>query len=73
MYMYLGGHNQVLNLKKVATIVLLTLVLSMTFMVLNPTLALTNNNQKQKAELLLKFLDNGNMSIGKEGSVTYYD
>jgi hypothetical protein len=52
-----------LNLKKVAIIVLLTLVLSMTFMVLNPTLALTNNNQKQKAELLLKFLDNGNMSI----------
>ena len=52
-----------MNLKKVAIIVLLTLVLSMTFMVLNPTLALTNNNQKQKAELLLKFLDNGNRSI----------
>jgi hypothetical protein len=52
-----------LNQKKVAKIVLLTLVLSMTFMVLNPTLALTNDNPKQKAESLLKFLDNGNMSI----------
>jgi hypothetical protein len=59
----LGGQNQVLNQKKVAKIVLLTLVLSMTFMVLNPTLALTNDNPKQKAESLLKFLDNGNMSI----------
>jgi hypothetical protein len=59
----LGGQNQVLNQKKVAIIVLLTLVLSVTFMVLNPTLALTNDDQKQKAEILLKFLDNGNMSI----------
>jgi hypothetical protein len=52
-----------LNLKKVAIIVLLTLVLLITFMIFNPTLALTNDNQKQKAELLLKFLDNGNMCI----------
>jgi hypothetical protein len=44
-------------------IVLLTLVLSITFMVFNPALALTNDNQKQKAELLLKIFDNGNMSI----------
>jgi hypothetical protein len=59
----LGGHNQVLNTKKVAIIVLLTLVLSMTFMLLNPTLAQTNNNQKQKAETLLNILGNTNMSI----------
>ncbi len=63
LYMSLGGHNQVLNLKKVAIIVLLTLVLSTTFMILNPTLAQTNDNQKQKAETLLKILGNGNMSI----------
>jgi len=59
----MGGQNQVLNIKKVAIIVLLTLVLSMTFTVLNPTLAQTNDSQKQKAEILLKFLGNGNMSI----------
>jgi len=59
----LGGQNQVLNLKKVAVIVLLTLVLSMTFTVLNPTLALTNEDQKQKAETLLGILDNDNKSI----------
>jgi hypothetical protein len=52
-----------LNQKKVAVIVLLTLVLSMTFMILNPTLALTNDSQKQKAESLLSILSNGNMSI----------
>lgn len=61
--MSLGGQNQVLNLKKVAVIVLLTLVLSMTFTVLNPTLALTNDNQKQKAEILFNILGNVNMSI----------
>jgi hypothetical protein len=59
----MGGQNQVLNQKKVAIIVLLTLVLSITFTVLNPTLALTNDNQKQKAESLLSILSNGNMSI----------
>jgi len=59
----LGGQHQVLNQKKVAVIVLLTLVLSMTFTVLNPTLALTNEDQKQKAETLLKILDNDNKSI----------
>jgi hypothetical protein len=59
----MGGHNQVLNLKKVAIIVLLTLVLSTTFMILNPTSAQTGDNQKQKAEALLKILGNGNMSI----------
>jgi len=59
----LGGQNQVLNLKKVAIIVLLTLVLSMTFTVLNPTLALTNGDQKKKAETLLNILDNDNTSI----------
>ncbi len=35
----------------------------MTFTVLNPTLALTNDNQKQKAEALIKILDNDNKSI----------
>ncbi len=59
----MGGQHQVLNQKKVAVIVLLTLVLSMTFSVLNPTLALTNEDQKQKAETLLKILDNDNKSI----------
>jgi len=63
MYMSLGGQNQVLNLKKVAIITILTLVLSMTFTVLNPTLALTNGDQKQKAETLLNILDNDNKSI----------
>jgi len=59
----LGGQNQVLNPKKAAIIIVLTLVLSMTFTVLNPTSALTNDNQKQKAETLLKILDNDNTSI----------
>jgi len=59
----LGGQHQVLNQKKVAIITLLTLVLSMTFTILNPTLALTNDDQKQKAEALLKILDNDNKSI----------
>jgi len=63
MYMSLGGQNQVLNQKKVAIIVLLTLVLSMTFTVLNPTLALTNGDQKKKAETLLSILNNDNTSI----------
>jgi hypothetical protein len=47
----------------VAIIAILTLVLSMTFTVLNPTLALTNEGQKQKAETLLKILNNDNLSI----------
>ena len=59
----MGGQHQVLNQKKVAIITLLTLVLSMTFTILNPTLALTNDDQKQKAEALLKILDNDNKSI----------
>ena len=63
MYMSLGGQHKALNLKKVAIITILTLVLSMTFTVLNPTLALTNEDQKQKAETLLKILDNDNISI----------
>ena len=59
----MGGQHKALNLKKVAIITILTLVLSMTFTVLNPTLALTNEDQKQKAETLLKILDNDNISI----------
>lgn len=61
--MFLGGHNQDLNKKKAATIVLVSLVLSMTFMVLNPTSAQTNDSQKQKAETLLTILGNDNTTI----------
>ncbi len=61
--MSLGGQHQVLNRKKVAIIVILTLVLSMTFAFLNPTLALTNDAQKQKAETLINILDNDNITI----------
>lgn len=46
-----------------ATIVLLTLVLSITVTVFNPALALTNDNQKQKAESLLTILSNSNITI----------
>ena len=63
MYMSLGGQNQVLNLKKVAIITLLTLILSMTFTIRNPTLAQTNDDQKQKAEALIKILNNDNITI----------
>jgi hypothetical protein len=63
MYMSLGGHNQDLNQKKVAVIVLLALVLSMTFIIFNPTLAQTNNSQKQKAETLLAILSNDNTTL----------
>jgi hypothetical protein len=52
-----------LNLKKVAIIVLLTLVLSITVTIFNPALALTNDNQKQKAESLLNILSNNNITI----------
>jgi hypothetical protein len=65
MYMSLGGHNQDLNQKKVAVIVLLALVLSMTFIVFNPTLAQTNNSQKQKAETLLAILSNDNTTLAE--------
>ncbi len=63
MYILLGGQNQVLHTKNVAIIVLLILILSMTFAFLNPTLAQTNDAQKQKAETLIKILDNDNTSI----------
>ena len=46
-----------MNLKKVAIIIVLTIVLSMTFMILNPTLAQTNDDQRQKAETLINILD----------------
>jgi hypothetical protein len=52
-----------LNQKKVAVIVLLTLVLSMTFLVLSPTLALTSSSQQQKAETLLTILGSNNATI----------
>jgi hypothetical protein len=63
VYISLGGHNQGLNKKKAAVIVLLALVLSMTFLVLSPTLALTSSSQQQKAETLLAILGNNNTTI----------
>jgi hypothetical protein len=65
MYMSLGGRNQDLNQKKVAVIVLLALVLSMTFIIFNQTLAQTNNGQKQKAEILLAILSNDNTTLAE--------
>ena len=60
----IGGQDQILNLKKVATIILLTFVLSTAFMVLSPTLAQTNDNaQKQKTETLLGILDKDKTSL----------
>ena len=61
--MNLGGHTQRLNIKKAAVIVLLALVLSATFMVLNPTLATANSSQQQKAETLIAILGNNNSTI----------
>ncbi|HSQ53166.1 MAG TPA: hypothetical protein VLM82_01855 [Acidobacteriota bacterium] len=52
-----------MNQKKVAVIVLLTLVLSTTFLVLSPTLALTSSSQQQKAETLLTILGSNNSTI----------
>jgi hypothetical protein len=52
-----------LNPKKVATIILLTLVLTITFLFLNPTLAQSSEEQKLKAETLLNILDTVNASI----------
>ncbi len=54
-----------MNQKKVTVIVLLTLVLSTTFLVLSPTLALTSSSQQQKAETLLAILGNNNATIVK--------
>jgi hypothetical protein len=55
-----------LNQKKVATIILLTLVLTLTFIFLNPTLAQTSQEQKQKTETLLNILTTVNASIAEE-------
>lgn len=63
MYSSLGGQHQVLNPKKVATIMLLTLVLAMALVYLNPTLAQSNQEQKQKAETLLNILGTVNASV----------
>ena len=52
-----------MNQKKVAVIVLLTLVFSTTFLILSPTLALTSSSQQQKAETLLTILGNNNATI----------
>ena len=63
VYLSLGGHNQGLNQNKVAVIVLLALVLSTTFLVLSPTLALISSSEQQKAETLLTILSNNNATI----------
>ncbi|MGD2066879.1 MAG: hypothetical protein PVI43_06925 [Candidatus Bathyarchaeota archaeon] len=52
-----------MNKKKTAIIVLLALVLSITFLVLSPTLALSSSSQQQKAETLLLILGNNNTTI----------
>jgi hypothetical protein len=49
----------------VALIVILTLVLSTTFLVLSPTLVLTSSSPQQKAETLLTILGNNNATIVK--------
>jgi hypothetical protein len=54
-----------LNLKKLAVIVFLTLLLSMTFVILNPTLAQTTEEQRLKAETLLNILDTVNASASE--------
>jgi archaellum component FlaC len=63
MYSSVGGQHQVLNPKKVATVMLLTLILAMVLVYLNPTLAQSNQEQKQKAETLINILDPVNASI----------
>ena len=63
MYLSLGGHNQGLKQNKAAIIVVLALVLSITFLVLSSTLALTNYSQKQKAITLLTILGSNNTTI----------
>ncbi len=52
-----------MNQNKVAVIVFLTLVLSTTFLVLSPTLALISSSEQQKAETLLTILSNNNATI----------
>jgi hypothetical protein len=47
----------------VTLIILLTLVLSTAFIILNPTLAQTNDPQKEKAQTLIGILENGKMTI----------
>jgi tetratricopeptide (TPR) repeat protein len=63
MYVPLGGHRQVLKLKKVATVILLTFILSLTSVIFNPTLALTSEEQRAKAETLLNLLDTVNTNL----------
>lgn len=48
---------------RAVSILLLTLVLSMAFVVLIPTLALAGETEKQKAETLLRILVSNNMSV----------
>jgi hypothetical protein len=63
MYISLGGQRQVLKLKKIAIVILLIFVLSLNFVILNPTLALTSEEQRTKAETLLIMLDTVNASV----------
>lgn len=61
--MSLGEYCQVLNIKKLTTIIFLTLVLSATYTFFNHTLAQNNIEQKNKAETLLTIIDNDNKTI----------
>lgn len=63
MYLCLVEGYQVLDTKKVTTIVFLILILSATLTYFNHTLALINTEQKEKAETLLIILDNNNKTI----------
>jgi vacuolar-type H+-ATPase subunit I/STV1 len=63
MYLSLGGKHQVLKLKKVAIAIILTFVLLLTFVILNPTLALTSDEQRAKTETLLNMLDTVNTNV----------
>jgi hypothetical protein len=65
MYISLGGKHQVLRLKKVGIVILLVFILSLTFVILNPTLALTSEEQRVKAETLLNMLDTVKVNVVK--------
>jgi hypothetical protein len=52
-----------LKLKKVVIVILLTFVLSLTLVILNPTFALTNEEQRVKAETLLNMLEIANTNV----------
>ena len=57
-----------MKLKKVALVILSTFVLSLTLVILNPTFALTNEEQRAKAETLLNMLDMVNTNVVEDFS-----